>query len=102
MSRIILLIVVALALGGCASQTVNIASYPSDAAIYANQDRIGTTPYMATVDQIMPLWNYNSALIKAVITIRKAGYEDYTVPVYNFYMPGEIKAVLVPIPDKTR
>jgi hypothetical protein len=82
---------------GCANQTVNIVSNPAGAEVYANQDRIGNTPLLASIDEIMPLWGYNGTIAQAVITLRKSGYEDYKVFVNKFYMPNQINANLVPI-----
>lgn len=98
MSRIqMILVLTVVFLGGCASQTVKIVSIPSGAEVYANQDRIGSTPLLASIYEIMPLADYNGTIARTVITLKKAGYEDFIVNVNKFYMPSEIKASLVPI-----
>jgi len=93
------LLLIVVVLNGCASEMVNITSNPTDAEVYANQNRIGNTPLLASKNQIMPLASYNGTLTRAVITLKKAGYENFMVNVNKFYLPSEIKASLVPIPS---
>lgn len=98
MSRMVILLTsMALILCGCVGQIVKISSNPSDAAVYSNRDRIGTTPLITSKDEIMPLWNYFGTFTRAVITVRKAGYEDYMLDVNELTMPGEIHAELFPL-----
>jgi len=98
MSRMVILIsLLAFILSGCVGQIVKITSNPTDAGVYSNRDRIGTTPLITSKDEIMPLWNYYGTFSRAVITIRKAGYEDFMLDVNELFMPGEIHADLVPL-----
>ena len=98
MTRLVLILLpMAVVLSGCFDQTVRITSSPTDAGVYSNRDRLGNTPLLTSKDEIMPLWNYYGTFSRAVITIKKAGYEDYLVDVNELTMPSAIHARLVPI-----
>lgn len=88
----------AVVLCGCFDQVVRVTSNPAGAVVYSNRDCLGTTPLLTSKDEIMPLWNYHATFTRAVITIQKAGYEDYILGVNELIMPGEIHADLKPLP----
>jgi hypothetical protein len=83
-------------IGGCGGKIVNITSSPTAADVYSNRDRIGNTPLLTSKDEIMPLWSSDGVFTRAVITLRKTGYQDFKVFVDEMNMPDVIDAKLIP------
>lgn len=99
-TKLVLLVVIG-GLWGCGGQIVNIVSKPSDADVYSNRDLIGRTPLLTSKDEIMPLWSSDGTFTRAVLTLRKDGYNDYKVFVNELDMPDLIDAILIPLqPEK--
>jgi hypothetical protein len=44
----------------------------------------------------MPMWSYNTNFTRAVITLKKEGFEDYVLKVNELYIPETIHANLLP------
>lgn len=82
---------------GCGGQIVNIVSAPSGADVYSNRDNIGSTPLLTSKDEIMPWWSSDGVFSRAIITLRKPGFNDYKVFVDELTMPDLINATLVPL-----
>ena len=82
---------------GCGGQIVNIVSEPPGAEVFSNRDSIGRTPLLTSKDEIMPLWSSDGTFTRAVITLRKPGFNDYKVFVNELSMPDLINAALVPL-----
>jgi hypothetical protein len=82
---------------GCGGQIVNIISEPSGADVFSNRDLIGKTPLLTSKDEIMPLWSSDGVFTRAVITLRKPGFNDYKVFVNELTMPDLINATLLPL-----
>lgn len=91
------LVVVSSFLFGCGGQIVNIISDPSGADVFSNRDNIGRTPLLTSKDEIMPLWSSDGVFTRAVITLRKPGFNDYKVFVDELTMPDLINATLIPL-----
>jgi len=99
-NRFTFLLIVA-GLWGCGAQIVNIVSKPSGADVFSNRDLIGRTPLLTSKDEIMPLWSSDGTFTRAVLTLRKDGYNDYKVFVNELDMPDLIDAILIPLqPEK--
>src|SRR5476649_2496030 len=96
LSHLVLLVISSL-LFGCGGQIVNIVSDPSGADVYSNRDLIGKTPLLTSKDEIMPLWSSDGVFTRAVITLRKPGFNDYKVFVNELTMPDLINATLIPL-----
>ena len=91
------LVVIFCLLFGCGGQIVNIISNPSGADVYSNRDLIGKTPLLTSKDEIMPNWSSDGVFTRAVITLRKPGFDDYKVFVNELTMPDLINATMVPL-----
>jgi len=52
---------------------------------------------LTSKDEIMPLWSSDGVFTRAVITLRKAGYQDFKVFVDEMNMPDVIDAKLISI-----
>jgi hypothetical protein len=91
------LIIISTFLFGCSNRIVNIISEPSGADVFSNRDRIGKTPLLTSTDEILPLWSSDGVFTRAVITIRKPGFEDYKEFVNELTMPDLISATLIPL-----
>jgi len=99
MSKTLLVILCTLTfLSGCVDQVIRITSTPGDAEVYANRNRLGSTPLILTKDDIMPLWGYYGTFEQVLITVRKPGYQDYILYVNEFDLPNRIHATLPPLP----
>jgi len=83
-------------IAGCGGQIVKIYSEPAGAEVFSNRDHIGTTPLLTSKDEIMPLWSSDGTFTRAVLTLRKQGYQDYKEFVNELTMPDEIRAKLRP------
>jgi len=92
-----ILVVISSLLFGCGGQIVNIKSEPSGADVYSNRDLIGKTPLLTSKDEIMPLWSSDGVFTRAVITLRKPGFNDYKVFINELTMPDLINATLIPL-----
>ena len=90
------LVVASSLLFGCGGKIVNIISDPSGADVYSNRDIIGKTPLLTSKDEIMPWWSSDGVFSRAVITLKKPGFNDYKVFVNELTMPDLINATLVP------
>jgi hypothetical protein len=97
--RIVILMLMVF-LSGCVDQIITITSNPTDAAVYVNRDRLGNTPLIISKDDLMPMWSYNTNFTRAVITLKKEGFEDYVLKVNELYIPETIHANLLPKPGK--
>ena len=93
----LVLVVISCLLFGCGGQIVNIVSDPSGADVYSNRDLIGKTPLLTSKDEIMPLWSSDGTFTRAIITLRKPGFNDYKVFVNELTMPDLIDATLIPL-----
>lgn len=91
------LVVASSVLFGCGGQIVNIVSEPPGAEVFSNRDNIGKTPLLTSKDEIMPLWSSDGTFTRAVITLRKPGFNDYKVFVNELSMPDLINATLAPL-----
>lgn len=91
------LIVASSLIFGCGGQIVNIVSEPPGAEVFSNRDSIGRTPLLTSKDEIMPLWSSDGTFTRAVITLRKPGYQDYKEFVNELTMPDLINATLIPL-----
>jgi hypothetical protein len=96
LSHLVLVAIFSLLLG-CGGQIVNIVSEPSGAEVFSNRDNIGKTPLLTSKDEIMPLWSSDGVFTRAVITLRKPGFNDYKVFVNELTMPDLINATLIPL-----
>lgn len=74
------LVVVSSLLFGCGGQIVNIVSDPPGAEVFSNRDNIGKTPLLTSKDEIMPLWSSDGVFTRAVLTLRKPGFNDSSSP----------------------
>jgi len=95
--KYVALAIISSLLFGCGGQIVNIISEPSGADVFSNRDNIGRTPLLTSKDEIMPLWSSDGTFTRAVITLRKSGFNDYKVFVNELTMPDLINATLVPL-----
>jgi hypothetical protein len=89
-----------LCLSSCVDQIITITSNPTDAAVYVNRDRLGNTPLITSKDDLMPMWSYNTNFTRAVITLKKEGFEDYVLKINEVYIPETIHANMLPKPVK--
>ncbi|NMC63967.1 MAG: hypothetical protein GYA55_12460 [SAR324 cluster bacterium] len=82
---------------GC-SKEVRVNSNPLGADIYSQGRPLGKTPLLTSKDEIMPNWNFDGIIpTRAVVTAKKAGYEDAQKAVTEFDLPDEIMFDLVPV-----
>jgi len=98
--RFVFLLLSMIVLSGCVDQIITITSNPTDAAVYVNRDRLGNTPLITSKDDLMPMWSYYTNVTRAIVTVKKEGFEDYVLKVNEFYIPETIHAEMVPRPGK--